>query len=140
MNPTAATAAVGIGLGVTVLVLWCRQQHERGRPNHARLVVVTAALLAITAAAVADDDTGIPVVLVDLGPEPPPDVWSVERGDHYWRIAERAVLAGGRLPTVENVDPYWRDLVAFNQPRRAVAQPPDVLHIGELIWLPDPAD
>lgn len=67
------------------------------------------------------------------------DTWEVRRGDHFWSIAQRVLgRAWGRSPTVAEVDPYWRALVAENRPRLADPANVDLLFAGQVLTLPAP--
>lgn len=56
-------------------------------------------------------------------------------GDHLWSIAEhRLAQAWGRVPTDDEVDPYWRRVVAANPQ----VGDPDLLHVGDVVRVPPP--
>lgn len=91
-----------------------------------------------------DGQVGTPPSVPADGATPPTpsasvdgETWHVERGDHFWSIAER-VLADrwGRSPTSAEVDGYWRALVAANRTRLADPDNPDLLFTGQVISLP----
>ncbi|HEX2038150.1 MAG TPA: hypothetical protein VHF47_00295 [Acidimicrobiales bacterium] len=74
-------------------------------------------------------------------PAPPPggDTWTVERGDHFWSIAERVLTdAWQRPPTDAETDPYWRVLVEANRDRLADRDNPDLLFAGQVLAVPAP--
>ncbi|MDH4169282.1 MAG: hypothetical protein OEW42_06795 [Acidimicrobiia bacterium] len=139
MNPTTIIVLVGAVLAAALTGLWSVQQYHRGRRTRARTVLAVTVLLSLTGTVVADAaDLDETTRLIDLGPVTPPPMWQVRSGDHFWFIARATLASRGVQPTVEEIDPYWRALIAFNQSHRAEPLDPDVLHVGELIWLPDP--
>jgi hypothetical protein len=63
--------------------------------------------------------------------------WMVQRGDHFWSIAERVVSSrGGDARDDGAVGRYWRSLVAANRDRLAVADDPDMIFPGQQLVLP----
>lgn len=66
-----------------------------------------------------------------------PATWTVERGDHFWHIAERTRGAQlGRPPTERETTAYWRALVAANRDRLVDPANPDLLFAGQELTLP----
>jgi DNA-binding SARP family transcriptional activator len=65
--------------------------------------------------------------------------WAVERGDHFWAIAETTLVdAWGRAPTDAEIDPYWRQLVAANRDALLPPGDPDVIYPGQQFVVPPP--
>jgi hypothetical protein len=75
-----------------------------------------------------------------IAPPAPPGTattWTVQPGDHLWRIAERTLAAAwGREPTDAEIDPYWRDLIDLNRKRLRDAANPDRIFPGQVFELP----
>ncbi|MGI9600483.1 MAG: hypothetical protein ACR2QE_01260 [Acidimicrobiales bacterium] len=140
MSAHAVIAGTGVFLAAMVGGLWLLQQYQRGRRVQARTVAMAIVLLTFTATAVADDaDFDEATRLTDLGLIVPPPMWRVEPGDHFWRIAAATISSKGVTPTPERVEPYWRALIRFNQQLSGTPIDPDLLQVGELVWLPEPA-
>lgn len=58
-------------------------------------------------------------------------------GDSFWSIAESTLhTRWDRLPTDDEVDDYWRALVAANQDRLAQPGQPDLIFAGQVFVLP----
>ena len=77
-------------------------------------------------------------------PPPSPDpTYRVERGDNFWRIAERHVAqATGRRAAelrVDDVRPYWLRLVEANRAHLASGDP-DLIYPGEGLIVPEVFD
>lgn len=67
----------------------------------------------------------------------PTAAWTVQPGDHLWRIAERTLAAAwGREPTDAEIDPYWRDVIDLNRKRLRDAANPDRIFPGQVFELP----
>jgi hypothetical protein len=65
--------------------------------------------------------------------------WEVERGDHFWGIAETTLAqAWGRPPTDAEIVGYWRTLIDVNRDRLAPPGDPDLIHPGQRFVLPAP--
>lgn len=62
------------------------------------------------------------------------DVWTVERGDHLWRIAEATLVDRGEPSDDAHVLDYWRTLIDHN--RSTIGPDPDLIHPGTVIRLP----
>lgn len=63
--------------------------------------------------------------------------YRVQPGDHLWAIAKQALSdAWGRAPSVEEVDGYWRELIAANRDRLTSGDP-DLIYPGEHLVVPD---
>jgi hypothetical protein len=85
-----------------------------------------------------------PVVIVTEAPSPPsqpppaaPATWTIRAGDHMWRIAEQTLTAAwGTTPDDDQIDPYWRLLVAVNRTRFADPRNPDLIFVGQVLDLP----
>lgn len=77
------------------------------------------------------------VFATDAASDPAEATWVVERGDHFWSIAERVVGDRlGRAASDAEVDPYWRLLIAANQDRLANPGDPDLILPGQRFLLP----
>jgi hypothetical protein len=115
--------------------------------------VGTALLVApMTASASSSRDEHPPVLRRIDEPEPPevtnvvapptPDVGratrfvTVEAGEHLWAVAERELATRlGRVPTDEEVVPFWQRLIDANQGRLRSGDP-DLVFPGEQVVLP----
>lgn len=70
---------------------------------------------------------------------PPADRWEVKPGQHFWSVAERLLASTWpRPPSDEEVDPYWRRLVAANRSVLRDPDNPDLLYPGQVIAVPTP--
>jgi len=70
-------------------------------------------------------------------PGPSGPTWTVRPGDHFWAIAKRVLAdAWQRAPTDDEVDPYWRALVAANVAVLRDPANPDLLFPGQVIAIP----
>lgn len=70
-------------------------------------------------------------------PEPPRTDVTVDRGDNLWTLAEEQMgQMLGRTPTVDEVRPYWRDLIAVNEDRLVDANDPGLVFAGQVLTLP----
>ena len=68
-----------------------------------------------------------------------PGTWEVERGDHFWAIAEDALTkAWGRTPTDADITPYWRKVVEANRDALLPPDDPDVIYPGQDFVVPSP--
>lgn len=76
-----------------------------------------------------------------MEPEPaPPATATVAPGDNLWVIAERALhRADAPHGRAQDVAPYWRRVVEINRDRLRSGDP-DLIHPGETVELPPPAD
>jgi hypothetical protein len=63
------------------------------------------------------------------------ETWTVQRGDHLWRIADETVVDRGGEATEANVAAYWRRLIEANP--EAVGDDPDLIHPGQVVRLPE---
>ena len=84
----------------------------------------------------ADDDTQLDAAGED---DVIPATWEVQRGDHFWGIAE-ATLTGawGRPPTDAEVVPYWQQVIEANRDRILPPGDPDLIHPGQQFVVPAP--
>lgn len=74
-----------------------------------------------------------------LSPPPPVDRWEVKPGQHFWSVAESLLASMWlRPPSDEEVDPYWRRLVAANRSILRDPDNPDLLYPGQVIAVPTP--
>lgn len=78
----------------------------------------------------------------DLGPDPlfdlatEPGSHVVRRGEHLWSIAaDHLATLLGRRPSVTEIDPYWREVVAANAGTIRSGDP-NLIHPGEVVRLP----
>lgn len=71
---------------------------------------------------------------------PPPTArWEVAPGQHFWSVAEILLAsAWQRAPSDNEVDPYWRRLVAANRSVLRDPDNPDLLYPGQVITVPPP--
>ncbi len=61
----------------------------------------------------------------------------VERGDHFWGIAEDTLAeAWDREPAADEVAPYWRSLVEANGHRLRASRDANLIHPGQVFELP----
>ncbi|HUP87200.1 MAG TPA: hypothetical protein VM143_16215 [Acidimicrobiales bacterium] len=66
-----------------------------------------------------------------------PGTWTIQPGDHLWRVAERTLEAAWRRPPTDGeVDPYWRRLIEHNRRRLRHRDDPDLVFPGDVIELP----
>jgi len=57
--------------------------------------------------------------------------WTVQEGDHFWRIATETLEAAyGRAPSNEETTHYWQEIVTLNDPQVRSGDP-DLIHPGE---------
>lgn len=85
------------------------------------------------------DTAGAQVVDVSGDVEEQPGTWDVERGDHFWAIAETTLAeAWGRAPTDAEIDPYWRQVVDANRDRLLPPHDPDLVYPGQQFVVPTP--
>jgi hypothetical protein len=64
---------------------------------------------------------------------------TVRAGDNLWVMCRRRLTdARGRRPTNEEIAPYWRRVIAHNQPN-LISGDADLIYAGEVIEMP-PAD
>ena len=105
----------------------------RSRPSTAASTTSTiAAPTAPTAPTAA-----APTVTAPAPPSPDgeaPGAHSVGPGEHFWAIAERIVAERGHQEPVEH---YWSRLVEANRDRLVDRSDPSLLHVGQLIAIPD---
>jgi len=64
--------------------------------------------------------------------------WTVERGDHFWNIADRVVTAAAPGATEHHIAQYWLALIEINRSRLDDPHNPDLLRIGTHLLIPDP--
>lgn len=63
----------------------------------------------------------------------------VEKGDHFWAIADEALTeAWGRPPTNVELTPYWLELIAANQDRLLPPGDPNLIYPDQRFVLPPP--
>lgn len=97
--------------------------------------------------------TDDPIVLTDIGPgpvvapgypgpapttpasDPVIDTWTIERGDHLWRIAEETLRDRDHEADVSLVTEYWIRLIEANPD--VVGDNPDLVYPGQIVRLPD---
>ena len=61
----------------------------------------------------------------------------VERGDHFWAIAETALeQAWGRQPTSAETSTYWRQVIDANHHRLRPPHDPNLIYPGQVFQLP----
>ncbi|MBW3665130.1 MAG: hypothetical protein KY469_18705 [Actinobacteria bacterium] len=66
-----------------------------------------------------------------------PETWVVQRGEHFWSIAEARVAAVSPDPPREHeIAEYWHRLIAANRGVLAVPDEPDLLFPGQVLSLP----
>ena len=134
-------AAVGLSLAASVVAVSAAAASEGDEP-------VTMRRLPDAEMRVVEDDEG-PVTMTRLPDEvtatPPaeaptaPSTWTVAPGDHLWSIAERSLAAAWRMtPTDDEIDPFWRQLIADNRQRLEDPANPDLLHPGFRVDVPEP--
>lgn len=72
----------------------------------------------------------------------PGDLVLVEKGDHFWAIAEQTLAnAWGRSPTNGEITSYWIDLVELNRDRLLPPKDPNMIYPEQRFALPTvPAD
>ena len=87
---------------------------------------------------------------LDTGPRPSADrggvaddaepvTWEVERGDHFWAIAEDALTkAWDRAPTDPEIAIYWREVVKVNRDALLPPRDADVIYPGQEFVVPSP--
>lgn len=64
---------------------------------------------------------------------------TVERGDHFWAIAEDTLAnEWGRQPTDAEITPYWRELVGANEDRLQPPEDPNLIYPDQTFLLPVP--
>lgn len=73
-------------------------------------------------------------------PSPAPaDRRAIRPGQHFWSLAEDVLAsAWQRAPSDDEVDPYWRRLVAANRSILRDPDNPDLLYPGQVITVPPP--
>lgn len=77
------------------------------------------------------------LVYEPAAPTPAGRTWQVQRGDHFWSIAQRVLAeARSRPVAAHEVAPYWRALVADNRSRLADPDNPDLLFAGQVLTVP----
>ena len=64
--------------------------------------------------------------------------WTVERGDHFWNIADRVVTAAHPGATEHHIARFWLSLIEINRSRLDDPHNPDLLRIGTHLLIPDP--
>ena len=65
--------------------------------------------------------------------------WTVQRGDHFWNIADRVVTAAHPGATEHHIARYWLSLIEVNRSRLDDPHNPDLLRIGTHLLIPDPS-
>lgn len=74
-----------------------------------------------------------------LVPAQPAREWHVEPGQHFWSIAEQVLHeAWDRAPHDDEIEPYWRALVAENRAVLADPDNPDLVYPGQVFKVPSP--
>ena len=85
-------------------------------------------------------------ILLDLGPNEaavveatseaprPSEMWTVEIGDHLWRVAEETLADRGQAAGDAEVAAYSRQI--FDMNRGAIGDDPDLIHPGTVLTLP----
>ncbi|MBA2558020.1 MAG: hypothetical protein H0V12_11860, partial [Chloroflexi bacterium] len=67
------------------------------------------------------------------------DMWEVERGDHFWRIAETTLTESwGRPPTDAEIVSYWWQVIEANRPGLLPPGDPNLIYPGQEFVLPSP--
>lgn len=91
-----------------------------------------------TAAHAAPRSPRVPTLVYEPAtPSPDGRTWQVQRGDHFWSIAQRVLAEAWRRPVAAHeVAPYWRTLVADNRSRLADPANPDLLFAGQVLTVP----
>lgn len=94
-----------------------------------------------TAVAVSDSAAELDVTEQGSGDREDPAPMVVEKGDHFWAIAEQELeQAWGRTPTDAEVVSYWQDVVDLNRDTISSGDP-DLIFPGEELQIPPaPAD
>jgi nucleoid-associated protein YgaU len=70
-------------------------------------------------------------------PEPPQRVWTVQKGEHFWAIAQHTLgSAWGRAVTVREIIPYWKSLIEANRSHLRNPDNPNLLYPGQELSLP----
>ena len=79
------------------------------------------------------------VAAVATGDDADPEQWEVERGDHFWRIAEDTLTKSwGRPPTDAQIVPYWQQVIEANRDRLSPPGDPSLIYPGQEFALPSP--
>lgn len=61
----------------------------------------------------------------------------VESGDNLWAVAKEQLTADlGRLPTDDEVRPYWQELIDVNRERLVDPANPSLIYAGQVLTLP----
>ena len=75
-------------------------------------------------------------IRAELEREPGLDEIVVEAGDNLWSMSRRHLITVfGRVPTNQEITPYWRRVIARNQPN-LISGNPDLIYSGEVIEMP----
>jgi nucleoid-associated protein YgaU len=131
--PSAGAAPVSPGVGSAVVV-----DASGIAPAHGTIERI--ALPAGPATASPTDSTSAtirpvvpaPSAAVPITP-PAPTLHLVRQGDHLWRIAEAALASSwGRPATDQEVDPFWRQVIAANPD----VVDPDLIFPGQHVVVP----
>ncbi len=78
-----------------------------------------------------------PWVVRDEPPQVVAATWEVQPGQHFWSIAEHTLQeAWGRAPSDQEVEGYWRALLAENRDVLADPSNPDLVYPGQVFTLP----
>jgi hypothetical protein len=73
------------------------------------------------------------------GAHPAAAQWTVRPGDDFWSISESTLRAAwGRVPTAQEIAPYWLTVIAANRDRLPDPGNPNLLFPGNVLVLPDP--
>lgn len=115
--------------------------HDAKPPAETAAATATDALVLLPDTPTADDrltllpgDDG--TATMHRLPDAPP-TWTVQRGDHFWHIAEDTLAeAWGRRPTDNEIDPYWRQLIDLNRAKLVHPGNPDLIFPGQVMDLP----
>ncbi len=96
------------------------------------------------AGADAVDASAVDVGAFDVAPDVPEpavalDMWEVEKGDHFWGIAEKTLAESyGRQPTEDEIRPYWLALMDANRDRMVTGDA-DLIMPGQEFEIPSPS-
>ena len=137
-------AAAGLSLAASVVAVSAAAASEGDAPVTMRRL--PDAELRVLDGEPGHDDVVTMTRLPDDAPAPPaeappavPSTWTVAPGDHLWAIAERALATAWQTtPTDDEIDPFWRQLVAKNRHRLPDPENPDLIHPALELDVPEP--